>query len=261
MNLVTNRVTSNFEDDLFFGSSYVKAASMVRRGLGRWGWSAILLIGALAPTIASAQKRLEIPLATKPGPNEGKRPTGWIVRADTNTQAGRGADSIVLVNRGQGYYLASGPSGVVWSPKNVASGAFIVAGVLSSGPTGATIPDGFGVFLGGRNMQSPNAEYTEFLVRNDGRYAVFQHIGPRTVKLRDWTLIAGINTHSGRRDETVRNTFRVIVDPQNVQLVVNRTMATSLPRATFKPDGEYGVRIGTKQIIQIESLALQKAPK
>lgn len=231
---------------------------VVRREWRGLALAALTIAGVGAVPATGAAQKLQIPLATAPGPNEGKRPTGWIVRADTTKQAGHFPDSVKLVYHGQGYFLGSGPSAVVWNPAHVANGTFVLAGVMSSGVSGAAIPDGFGVFLGGRNMQTPQAQYTEFLVRNDGRYAVFHHDGSKIVKLRDWTVVAGINSHSGRRDETVRNTFRVIVDPQNVQLVVNRTLATAFPRAQFMPDGTYGVRIGTKQTIQLETLGLEK---
>ncbi|MEO7360662.1 MAG: hypothetical protein ABI120_10050 [Gemmatimonadaceae bacterium] len=220
----------------------------------------VAVAGVALTVVPASAQRIEMPVV-KLGPNEGKRPTGWIVRADTNQQAGHFPDSVQLEHRGQGYFLTSGPPSLVWTPKNVARGNFIVASTLYSGAGGAAIPDGFGVFLGGKNMQTPNAQYTEFLIRNDGRYAVIQHIGPKIIKLRDWTQIAGINIHNGRRDYTVRNIFRVIVDASTVQLVVNRTMATSFPRAMFAPDGEFGMRIGTKQVIQIESLGLEKPPK
>lgn len=244
----------------FFGSSDVTRVVKVvaRREWRGWALAVLTLMGASAvPATVTAQK-LQIPLADAPGPDEGKRPTGWIVRADTNKQAGHFPDSVKLVHHGKGYYLGSGPSAIVWTPSNVLNGNFILAGVMTSGPTGAAIPDGFGVFLGGKNLQTPQAQYTEFLVRNDGRYAVFQHVGSKVVTLKDWTVIAGINLHSGRRDETVRNTFRVIVDAKTVQVVVNRALAASFPRAQFMPDGTYGMRIGTKQSIQLETLGPEK---
>lgn len=204
-----------------------------------------------------AQRIMNPQIANTVGPNEDKRPTGWMVRSD-GASKGAAGDTVKLIHRGKGFYLTSGPTSLVWTPSNVAKGKFLLEGVLYSGRTGATIPDGYGVFLGGKNMQTPNAQYTEFLVKNDGQYAVFQHIGAKRVALVDWTTIAGIALHTGRRDESVRNTFRVIVDDKTVQLVINRTLATSFPRAVFQPDGEYGVRIGTRQQFQIESLGLVK---
>ena len=216
----------------------------------------LLALGAARPVFA--QRIVNPQIADVVGPNENKRPAGWIVRSD-GAPTGVPGDTVKLLHRGKGFYLTSGPSSIVWTPTNVARGKFVLEAVLFSGRSGATIPDGFGVFLGGRNMQTPNAQYTEFLVKNDGQYAVFQHIGPKRVALVDWTTVAGISLHTGRRDESVRNTFRVIVDDKNVQLVVNRTLATSFLRSAFQPDGEYGVRIGTRQQFQIEALGLEKS--
>ncbi len=214
-----------------------------------------LLIGAAGT--AQAQKIANPQIANVVGPKENQRPSGWMVRSDGATK-GVAGDTVQLIHRGKGYFLTSGPTSIVWNPQKVASGKFILQGVLYSGRTGATIPDGFGVFVGGKDMQSPNAKYTEFLVKNDGQFAVFQHIGSRRVALTDWTTLAGITLHSGRRDESVRNTFRIVVDERNVTLVINRSVATSFPRAVFQPDGVYGVRIGTRQQFQIEQLGLEK---
>lgn len=215
----------------------------------------------LAPLAQVAAQRIENPaISAKAGPNEGKRPAGWLVRSDSTSKAGA-RDSVFLMNRGRGYELVSGPASIVWNPKNIARGSYILESTLYSGRQGTTFPEGFGVFIGGRNMQSPNAEFTEFLIRNDGFYAVLHHVGLRTIKLKDWTRIAGINQHGGQRDESVRNTFRIIVDDQFVTMVVNRTMMTSVSRGDAKSDGEYGVRIGAKQLIQIETLGLEKPKK
>ena len=217
--------------------------------------SAAVLFGSASQL--QAQRIVNPQIAKIVGPNEDKRPTGWMVRTDGASKGGAG-DTVKLIHRGKGYYLTSGPTSIVWTPSNVASGKFLLQGVLFSGRSNATIADGFGVFLGGKNMQTPNAQYTEFLVKNDGQYAVFQHHGAKRVALVDWTTLAGITLHTGRRDESVRNTFRVIVDDKTVQLVINRTVATTISRAVFQPDGEYGVRIGTRQQFQIESLGLVK---
>lgn len=220
------------------------------------GLSAVALFFGITGQL-QAQKIVNPQIAAIAGPNENKRPTGWVVRSD-GVASGASGDTVKLINRGKGYFLTSGPPSIVWSPKNVATGRFVLQGILFSGRTGATIPDGFGVFLGGKNMQTPNAQYTEFLVKNDGQFAVFQHIGSKRIALVDWKSVIGVTMHSGQRDESVRNTFRVVVDDKTVQLVVNRTVATSIPRAVFQPDGVYGVRIGTRQQFQIESLALEK---
>ncbi|MBC8087234.1 MAG: hypothetical protein H7Z40_08195 [Phycisphaerae bacterium] len=218
-----------------------------------------LLVWA-TPIAARAQRIVNPAITSKPGPNEGKRPAGWLVRRDS-AAGGATGDSVLFLHRGKGYYLQSGPASIVWSPKNVARGTFVLECTLFSGKSGSTFPQPFGVFLGGRNMGTPRAEYTEFLVRNDGFYAVLHHVGPKVVTLKDWTTITGINPHGGGRDESVRNTFRVVVDDNLVQLVVNRSLAASFLRSTFLPDGEYGVHIGAKQSIQVESLGLEKSKK
>jgi hypothetical protein len=208
----------------------------------------------LATGRAEAQRIVNPALVAKTGPNEGKWSIGYKVRLD-NPKA---ADTVVVIDRGAGQYVLSGPPAIVYNPKNTVSGKFILQGILFSGYSGSTIPEGFGVFLGGRNLDGPNADFTEFVVKNDGQFAVFQWKEGKRTALKDWTTVAGINIHSGRVTESARNTFRVLVDDQSVQLIVNRMMVYAFPRATFKPDGIYGVRIGSRQQFQVESLAPEK---
>ncbi|MGV3709047.1 MAG: hypothetical protein ACO1Q7_09400 [Gemmatimonas sp.] len=219
-----------------------------------------VVLGALLAPLAGLAERAEAQrivnpaISAKTGPNEGKWSVGWKTRPD-NPKA---ADSVLVIDRGQGKYVLSGPPAIVYTPKNTISGNFVLQGILFSGYSGAAIPDGFGVFLGGRNLDGPNADFTEFLVKNTGQYGVFQWKDGKRTALKDWTTVAGINIHSGRPTESTRNTFRVIVDAQSVQLVVNRAMVYAFPRATFKPDGIYGVRVGSRQQFQIESLGPER---
>jgi hypothetical protein len=219
--------------------------------------SSFLLFGGTVQAQRAASKSA-VPTEILTGASaEGTFPAGWVVRADT-TIARNPKDTTALVTRTPGWGVKSGPSSILWSPRNRASGSYVLAAhYFLLPPVTATLP-AYGVFLGGRNMGTPSARYTEFLIRNDMKYTVRQHVGAKTVVLKDWTTLAGLVTHSGKRTELAGNRFRIIVDPQMVQFVVNRAVAFSLPRATVAPDGVFGMRIGTDQELAVESLELEK---
>jgi hypothetical protein len=199
----------------------------------------------------------EVALPGANNPNNGKFPAGWSVRNDTS-YAHDAKDSLKLVTKGAGWSAKSGPSSIVWRSTNVAKGTFVVAAqTFLYPPTTASLP-AYGVFFGGTDLKGPHAAYTEFLVRNDGKFAVRQHSGVQTVMLKDWTAMPGIVLHSGRFDEMAGNRFRIIVDGGMVQFAINRVVAFSLPTSVVHPDGAYGVRIGTRQEVEIANIGLEK---
>lgn len=227
----------------------------------------VLAVVALVAAAASAvgAQTVKKPLATVPGAksdanseaNNGKFPTGWHVRNDT-TYVHDLKDSVRLLTKAPGWAAKSGPSAILWSGANVAKGSFvIVAQTFLYPPDKRTLP-GYGVFFGGRNLNTPNASYSEFLIRNDGKFSVRQHMGAKTLVLKDWTLVAGISQHSGKFDEMAGNRFRIVVDGGMVQFAVNRSVLFSLPVATVQPDGVFGIRIGAGQEMEIASVGLEK---
>ena len=125
--------------------------------------------------------------------NEGKFPRGWKVLIDDTNKS---VDSTVLTEMAPGWHIKSGPSALFWSPeKHTARGTFTATAIMYLGPPNTSVPIGYGMFFGGKNMGTPSATYTEFLVRNDGYFMVRRHEGAKVVMLHDWSYIAGIGRH------------------------------------------------------------------
>jgi hypothetical protein len=221
-----------------------------------------LAMCALCSGVAQAQRisTLEVlaPGSLKTTPNLGKFPAGLKVRADTVLPRSAGDTTAVTVGGG-GWNVRSGPSSILWKPKNTASGSFIISGLFYLAMARTRDTPAYGVFFGGKEMGTPNARYTEFLINNDSKFSVRQHVGSKVTVVKDWTKIAGIQLQRGKYDELAGNRFRVIVDKEIVQFVVNRAVAYSMLRPTASPDGVFGARVGTDQDVILASLELEKA--
>lgn len=226
-------------------------------------WKAVVKVSLLVlamPLVASVPRALHAQMIATPakhlkGPNEGKFPVGWKLLAD---KGGKGRDSTVLTEMAPGVHIRSGPSALFWSPvKNTGKGTFTATATMYLGPPTTATPVGYGMFFGGKEMGSPNARYTEFLVRNDGNFMVRRHEGAKVVMIHDWSYVAGIGRHGGQYDHIIRNIFRVVVEPTMVTLMCNKVVVITLPRREVAPDGEFGMRIGAEQEMTVDAMGVE----
>ncbi|MDQ6612247.1 MAG: hypothetical protein M3Y64_07420 [Gemmatimonadota bacterium] len=216
-----------------------------------------LLSGVMfsASAIALQAQMIPTPAQHFKGPNEGKRPVGWMVQAEPASMGIK--DTVRLVNMAPGWHMTSGPAALLWNPKDVVHGVFVATALLYLGPPRTGDLPGYGMFFGGRNMGTPAASYFEFLVRNDRRYSLRKHDGAKVTVLKDWSDLAGIGQHQGQHDHIVRNVFRIVADANMVQLMVNRMVALALPRKDLPPDGTFGMRIGASQEMTVDELGIE----
>ncbi len=222
------------------------------RGLKNAGAVAVMML--VRGVLLNAQM-IPTPAQHFPGPNEGKRPAGWMVRADS---AGSSKDTLLLVNKAPGWYIKSGPAALVWTPRDAAHGTFTATALLYLGPPRPADPVGYGMFFGGQNLNAPTASYFEFLIRNDAKFSVLKHAGGKNMIVKDWTLLAGIGQHAGKRDHIQRNVLRIVAEPQMVTFIVNRVVAITLPRKDVDADGEFGIRIGVGQELQVDEMGVER---
>lgn len=194
-------------------------------------------LAALCASTLSAQAQPE----HKAGGNEGKVPLGWKIRADDATDMHGGKDTLSFVQMTPGYHVTTGPAAIMWAPDSAATGAYSVDATIFLFPTNGRDQEGYGVFVGGQDLESERQRYTYFLLRNDGKYLIKQRQGTKTTVLKDWTALPAIKVQAGA--DAMRNDLRVVVGASSVSFLVNGTEATSLPRGQVAPEGIFGLRL------------------
>jgi len=198
---------------------------------------ALTALAALCTGSLSAQAQPE----HKTGGNEGKLPIGWKVLTDAGTDTHAGKDTLSFVQMTPGYHVTTGPAAIMWSPDSSATGAYAVDATIFLFPTQGRDQEGYGIFVGGQNLDGAMPRYTYFLLRNDGKFLIKQRLGTQTTVLKDWTTLPAIKRQAG--DDAMRNDLRVAVGAESVGFSVNGTEAVSLPRAQVLPDGIFGLRL------------------
>lgn len=176
-------------------------------------------------------------------------PAGWQARLDRPTDL---ITNLTFVAIRTGLHFTTGPAGAFYQPSSLAKGAYQVrAGFTQTKPS--NYPEGYGLFIGGADLQGPNQQYTYFLVRQDGRYIIKRRIGAETKTIQDWTANATIvkpNTQ-GQSD----NVLSVVVGP-TVRFIVNGTEVSTQPRAAIDTEGVAGLRVNHNLDLHVEGFTV-----
>jgi len=187
-----------------------------------------------------------------------RRPAGWQVRLDQGEHTDHGADSLVFVNMKAGFRVTTGPAGIMWHPDSVGRGDFTVEITLHLFDTQGRDREGYGLFVGGRDLAADGQSYTYFLLRNDGRFIIKQRQGAETSTLVEWTNHEAINRWSTASGASVKNLLAVKALGKDVQFVVNGKVVQTLLRAQVNPDGFFGVRANHGMNLQVDRITRTK---
>jgi len=224
--------------------------------------SAVSLSVSLSVALAAASSPLSSQQSSQPeqakhltGGSEGKVPLGWLTRADAASDVhgdkraeakndkhedNRKNDTLAFTQMTPGFHVTTGPGTVFWHPDSVATGGYSVESSIFLFPTKGRDREGYGVFIGGKDLSGPNQRYTYFLIRNDARFLVKQRVGENTFTLKDWTILKEIKQVGGK--DAMQNDLRIVVDARSVTFLVNGATAVVLPKSQVATDGIFGLR-------------------
>jgi len=196
--------------------------------------------GATAPVAAQA-----------PDPDL-PRPEGWMTRFDEPDASE--SDLELFVEMPPGWHVTTGPAGIFWDPDQDASGDFrMEMEVYLFDPRGRR--EGFGVFIGGRDLHGVDPEYTYFLIRDGGQYIIKIRRGDDAPTIRPWTGHSAIRSYADRGDATsVKNTLAVEARGDEVRFFVNGTPVARVPRGEVPTDGIFGFRVNHGLDLHIAAL-------
>ncbi len=182
------------------------------------------------------------------------RPAGWLTRFDKGEHAGHGADSLAFQDMKPGFHVTTGPAAILWHPDSSARGDFTIESTLHLFDTKGRDREGYGVIVGGRDLNADAQSYTYFLLRNDGKFIVKQRKGAETPTVAPWTDHASINKWSTSAGSSVKNVLAVKATGPTVQFLVNGQVVHSAPRATVNPDGIFGIRANHSVNLHVQTI-------
>ncbi len=156
-----------------------------------------------------------------------------------------------------GVHIVTGPAGIAYHPEEVIDrGDFRVDATFTQFGAAVGYREAFGLFVGGRELESPDLEYTYFLVRTTGDYLVKRRVGDITEVIVDWTPHEAITRVEVEGDEP-QNTLIVEVEDGQINFIVNGQLAHSMAASAARPYGVAGLRANHRLDVRVTAWSLQ----
>ncbi len=179
------------------------------------------------------------------------RPAEWKTRFDRPAPE----SALYFVTMEPGWHITTGPATIMYDPSRVARGEYRVRSEIFLFPGDRR--EGFGLFIGGENLEAENQSYLYFLIRKDGRFLIKHRAGSETHVLTPWTEHAAIVKHPGSQ-ENVKNVLEIIAGAEQVDFLVNGEKVASLPRGQLNADGIVGLRVNHGLNLHVTDLSVER---
>ncbi len=217
-------------------------------------WLAVVALVLVLPVAGRAQFRQPAPVRRSIA-GHGIDVPGWWARLD-NPRAANTSAPVKFVADGSALHAVTGPAAVFWDPQQTASGQYTVTAtfIVNRLPR---FEEGYGLFIGGSNLDKDDERLTAFLVREDGRYAVRQRRGsPAPASELAWIFDPALARPDASRHVT--NVLSVRVGPNDVSFMANGREVTRRPAASIDTNGIVGLRIADNLDVRVDGFAVEK---
>jgi len=142
-----------------------------------------------------------------------------------------------------GIRVTTGPGGIAWRPQDtVAVGDFRAEAAFTLVGAPVAYREGYGVFVGGRNLDGPSPRYLYLMVRPTGEYMVKRRVGQATETMVDWVPHASVLPVAADGD-TPMNVLAIEAVGGEARFLVNGTVVFSMPTSEAAPFGVVGLRV------------------
>ena len=144
------------------------------------------------------------------------------------------------VTKAGNWEITTGPAHIIFAPKDTASGTYTVTASFAQ-LEAPRHPEGYGLFIGGRDLASPNRVYTYFLVRGNGQFLVKSRAGAKTSDVIAWRADPAVEKADSAGRASNRMSIRVTAD--SVRFMLNDKQVAAVKAGTIATDGVAGLRI------------------
>ncbi len=187
-------------------------------------------------------------------------PPGWVARADVGGMDMGDGDKVVMVAMKPGFHVTTGPAAILFDSTMKATGDWRIEATLHLFDPGARA-EGFGVFFGGRDLNSAAPHYSYALLRRDGKAMLKVRDGATTRTVRDWAANGAIPMWKGGPAGTsVKYPLVVEAKGARVTMWIGATQVLDAPRSDLPTDGVVGLRINHALNLHVESVTITPLP-
>ncbi len=167
----------------------------------------------------------------------GTLPDGWTARTDRGKQL----TDVKFWKMGNGWHVTLGPAAVLYREADQTTGEYTLQATFTQtkAPRHA---EGYGLIIGGSDLQGEDQQYTYFLVRQDGKFLVKQRTGDKTQNVTSgWISHDAVMQKNEEGKAT--NALAVRVTGDACVFEVNGTEVHRVPASAIETDGIVGMRV------------------
>jgi hypothetical protein len=181
-------------------------------------------------------------------------PPGWTARPDKGGEPSK----IRFVAMEPGYHLTLGPATILYRTEDMAQGPFHTLATFYQMKK-PRHPEGYGLFVGGKQLKGKDQTYTYFLVREDGAYLIKQRKGDSTSAVtKGWKPSGAIKKADAQGKATNLLEIDAKQDPKKVDFKVNGQSVYSAPADQMDLTGIVGLRVNHTLDVHIEGFAVHQ---
>jgi hypothetical protein len=192
----------------------------------------------------------------------GVKVPGWTGRIDPRAATqGRKITDTKFVPMANGIHVTAGPAAIYWNPANSPAGNYTVSATFNQTKASAH-PEGYGLILAGRDLETPTQSYFYFLVRQDGKFLLNHRADDANVhKIIDWTANDAVKAIDA--DGKASNKLSIVVGADKLSFQVNGKEVHSLARSVIESGPQHsgstgiaGIRVNHNLDVHIDGFAV-----
>ena len=157
--------------------------------------------------------------------------------------------------------FTTGPAGVAWRPQDVVGpGDVRVEATLHVYGAPVDYREGYGIFVGGRDMESSAPSYTYLMVRPSGDFTIRTRTGSLTETLVEWTPHEAVQRVSVDGDEPVNTLAIEVRGTSAADFMVNGARVFTMDVSELTTQGLAGIRINHRLDVGLTAWSLGPPP-
>jgi hypothetical protein len=224
---------------------------------------AVVAAALLVPAVPGAQQQQD---ANRKVAGGGIMVPGWQGMIDPRDKTnGESINNSKFAADGNAFHLTVGPASVYWNPKNVATGSYTVKANFYEPKQLNDHAHPYGVFIAGKNLDSPTQEYLYCAAYGTGTYIVRGFNGATVVQYSGRRGVAHDAISKFGADGSVRQEVAIRVTPDQVSCLVNGTAVASYPKSEIvaagklsSTDGIFGIRSAHNTDVVVTNFGMTK---
>ncbi|NQV72636.1 hypothetical protein HQ496_05900 [bacterium] len=180
----------------------------------------------------------------------------YVISGDTLTTN----PDVYFTNMTPGWHVTmKSPAGIFWHPASTTAGDFSASATIFLFDPGQ-LNEGYGIFVGGADLDKADQQYIYFLLRRSGEFLIKRRMGSETMPVLDWTTNDAIAAWTESSEINIENKLGIERAGETVSFLVNDVVVHSMPQSDLQLDGIVGFRLNHGTNVHISAFDVVETP-